>query len=188
MAKTNIMEKPLLILGLLISLWGFAQDGYKLSPEQYKEITNMISQLDSISAKTFSDKIAATAKTSLALENIKSNSRTVIFYYSPEGMAPEEKEKQETRGCESCLKVVFLKYEIGGSKDLQTKGEQFLKFSEASGLYLDLFPTWEREFLSGADPEAALESFRQREVKSREYNCNISIQKTSSIWKIYNWN
>lgn len=182
------MKKLLLIPLLLLSVLSFAQDGYKLTPEQYKEISNKLIQLDSISAKIFSDRIAETAKTSLVLENIRSNKRALIFYYSPEGLTPEEKEKQEVKGCEACLKIIFLKYEKGGNKDLQIKGTEYLKFSEAAGLYLDLFPTWEREFLPGAEPAAALEKFEQREIKSIEHNCSISLQKAGINWKIYNRN
>lgn len=170
------MKKLLLISGLLFSFFSFAQDGYKLAPEQYKEITDKITQLDSISAKSFSDKIANSAETSLVLENVKSNKRAIIFYYNEKDLTPEEKEKQEVKGCESCLTVIFL------------KNQNNLKLSEVRGLYKDIFPTWEREFLPGASPDIALENFRQREVKSREYSCNITIDITEDRCRIYNWN
>lgn len=127
-------------------------------------------QLDSIAAKQFSDKIASSAKTPLALKDIRNNKRALIFYYDNQELTQKEKEVQEIKGCESCLKVIFFKTEKG------------LKFSEVTGLFNDLFPTWEREYLSGVKPEQINESFRFREVQTPEGI--ITFEQKDKFWKI----
>lgn len=170
------MKKLLLLTLLFCYLSGFAQDGHKLTPEQYKEIVKKTTALDSLTAKTFSDKIVSTAQTNLEIDNIRSTNRALIFRYNEKGLSDEEIERQEMQGCDNCLTVIFMKRPDG----------YFL--SEVRGSYNDVFPTWEREFLPGADPKAARENFRNREVKSREYNCDLRLTITGDKCKISNAN
>lgn len=168
------MKKLFLSLTLLASFATMAQDGYSLTPETYQGITAKVSQLDTLSARAFADRLAGSATTSFAYMQTKTNETGTKFYYSRTDLTQKEQLDQEEIGCTSCL-VVYFKNTADG-----------LTFNQVVGSFEDLLPTWQREFLPTATADNAQQSFKYREVKNRATGTNIRFEKFNNMWQIYN--
>lgn len=170
------MKNLLLTFALFIAAFSFAQDGYKLTPETYTAIKAKVNQMDENSARAFADKVAGTAPTEYVfLNSRKDDNGNMKFYYGRTDLNEKEKQDQADFGCVRCLIVYFKNQPTG------------LQFDQVVGSFEDLFPTWQREFLSTATAENAKESFKYREVRSRATGTDVRLAKSGGMWQIINY-
>lgn len=191
------MKKLLFITLLLVTYVTTAQKKGKLSKEQYIEINYKISNFDSITARSFADKIATSAKTEYKFIELKivkqssnkSKDRTFVYRYIPVNLYPDDFEKTGEYDCNySCMDVEFNVVYDGANEDLEEKGTKRLVFHLVTGKFLDIFPTWEREFLSTATKEKVLD-YEDRYVGNKKHDgiVDVRIDKINGMWQIYNW-
>ena len=179
--------KKLLLITLLFTFGIIqAQDGYSLSDETYKEIRTKVMGLDSLETKTFADNLASSAKTKFVYYKAKMNDNQLRYYYRRMDLSPEEQKEQELFGCVRCMVVYFNKYYKGSNFDLEIEGIPMFSFNFVSGSYLDLFPTWKREFLPAAIKEEALDNFRYRDVINKTLNVNVTLSDPTGFWILRN--
>ena len=180
------MKKLLLITFLFTINLTQAQDGYSLSDETYKEIRTKVIGLDSLETKTFADNLASSAKTDFVFYKAKFNDNDLRYFYRRMDLTPEEQKKQEMLGCVRCMVIYFHKYYEGSNEDLGIEGAPKFRFNLVIGSYLDLFPTWKREFLPSAIKEEALDNFKYLRVESVEMHLNVTLAKFSGVWELRN--
>lgn len=173
------MRKLLFTIALIGSLICNAQTDIDI-------VIQKINNLDSISARTFANEIAESSKTGYEFFKLKKREKynQYIYYYIQKGLNQEEKEEQRQNGCDKCINVVFNVYYDGANKDLEIEGKQRLRFDYINGSFLDLFPTWKREF----DPEATHESIMNGE-NDIVRNGNVRVYqfvKFNGVWEIRN--
>jgi len=159
-----------------------------------QKIKDKINNLDTITARIFSDSIAYSAKTPFEFFKLKKYKkhndkyiRNFIYYYIPTNLTVEEDKENREFSCDKCMKVYFNVYYDGANSDLEIEGIQKLKFQQVYGSFLDLFPTWKREFLPTVNKDKVLDDFKFRDVKNRKLGINVRISKQNGIWQIYNW-
>ncbi|MGJ5643224.1 hypothetical protein [Formosa sp. S-31] len=180
------MKKLLYSIAFLSSLFISAQNGYELSDLKYKEVSNKVNKLDSLTARAFADGIASAAATDYDFLTVKTIDNNSVYYYIPSELTPEEILDQKQMGCDKCMRVIFNVYYDGADKDLEIKGKQRLVFREVVGKFLDLYPTWNREFLPSATPELIKDSFKYRVVQNRNLDLNVRLDKVGGVWRIFN--
>jgi len=181
--------KKLLLLTLILTFGIIqAQDGYNLSDETYKEIKKKVNHLDSISARMFADEIVKSVNTEYTfLKVLKYPKRKIYsYYYIPSSIYDSDYKEQMNYGCEACFVVHFNVFYDGSNEDLEIEGTQRFRFHFVGGSYLELFPTWKREFLPSAIKEEALDNFRYRDVVNRTLGVNVSLSKHSGVWELRN--
>lgn len=154
-----------------------------------KAIRNRMSNFNEQSAKEFADKIAQTAKTNYEYYKQKSRPKhnSLAFYYLKSNLTAEQLQDIKDFGCnQNCFKVYFDVYYKGANEDLEIKGTKKIIFSNVSGKFLDLFPTWNREFIQSSTKEGILD-YKKKTI----YNGNIAVarfQKMQGIWIIRYYN
>lgn len=169
------MKNLLLTIALFVTALSFAQDGYKLAPETYEAITAKVSELDTLRARAFADRLAGTAPTGFVYMQTKTTDNATKYYYKKAAMSSEEKQDLAAFGCSDCLVVYF--------KNVNNS----LQFDQVTGRFEDLYPTWNREFLPSATVDNVNQSFKYREVKDRTTGTDIRFGKVDNTWQIYNW-
>ena len=173
--KPKSMKQLLLTFALLITAFASAQDGYKLTPETYAAIEQKVNQMNESSARSFADKVAGTAPTEYVfMRTEKTDDGFYKYYYSRTDLTAEEKKDQEDFGCERCL-IVYFKTVNGA-----------IQFDHVFGSFEDLFPTWQREFLTTATVQNAKDSFKYREVRNRTTGTDVRLAKAGGMWQIIN--
>lgn len=170
----NFPARFLTFLLLCTSFTFQAQDTYKAN------------DLDSITARQFANTIVASAKTQYEFLKLKKRAKrqTLTYYYIDASLSPEEKAEQKEMGCRDCMKINFKTYTVGANADMQEPGASKIKFINVSGSFLDLFPTWQREFLQTATKENVL-NYKDRAVKKDGFSL-FRFSKINGIWEIRN--
>lgn len=157
------MKKLLLIATLLIGFLAQAQ----FTPGQLKQLT--LKQ-----ATAFANEVAANAKTPLEFVEAKENTKG-NYFIANYGTGDHK------------LKVVFVIYNEGENKALEIEGTKTYRFYEASGSYLDLFPTWKKMFRPDVNLENTVNNINSQELVSRKDNINFKLKGQDEFWRITNW-
>ena len=179
------MKKALLFV-LMLSC--FCLTAQSPGESEVQEIMRKINNLDSLSARQFADEIAFSAKTRFQFYELKTykKGRILRYNYINMDLSEDQQQKIETYGCDqNCLTVEFKVYYEGGNPDLEIIGEKKIAFSEVGSFrFLDIFPTWKREFYPNATKENAA-NFKNNHV----YLANTGVfrfQKFNNFWTIRN--
>lgn len=169
------MKKLLLTITLLSCLTISAQNGYELPEATYQSIFKKVNQLDSLSARQFSNSVVSATKTPYTFLLAKKRDKSASYYYIESGLSASEVQEQKETGCSKCMRVNFTVY-----------GNRYV-FLDVSGSLNDLLPTWNKEFLPSATPELINSSFKYREVKDRNTGVDVRLTQQGDVWQIYNW-
>lgn len=182
------MKKSLFIILSVLFITVNAQEKFKPDIDQCLKIKERISKLDSITARSFADSIAYYAKTEYLFYKVKvwDNRNLYQYLYIPSGLTKEEEQEQIEFGCSKCMRVEFKLYFEGANEDLEIEGLPYLVFQEVRGKFLDLYPTWKREFLPSATEEQVLGNFRYR-IIYKGNNRLFEFSKYNGVWKIRNY-
>jgi hypothetical protein len=174
------MKKLLLITCLfLLSLTSNAQEN---------TVKTKIDNFDSITAPIFADSIAFSAKTPYTFLKLQKNVRQhqYTYLYIPSNLTEQERKDQLDFNCDKCMRVNFNVYYTGANEDLEIQGTQRLVFDTVNGSFLDLYPTWSREFYADATKQDVLDDLNFRIV----YKGNLrlySFEKGNNSWTIRNY-
>lgn len=169
------MKSALLTFALFVTVLSFGQDGYKLSPEAYQEITDKLSKLDTTLARALAERLAGSSATEFAYMQTKTTDKATKYYFTRTDLTEKEQKDQDEMGCSKCLVFYFRNNTAG------------LDFWQVAGSFEELQPMWQSEFLEDATADNAKESFRYREVKDRATGTDIRFAKQQGMWQIYNW-
>lgn len=162
------MKKLLLVTCLFfISFTAFSQEN---------TIKNRIDNFDSITAPVFADSIAYSAKTPYEfLKRQTTRSRNELIYvYIPSNLTDQERKDQLDLNCDKCMRVNFDVY------------AQRLVFRNVQGSFLDLYPTWQREFFAEATPEQTIDDIKFRMVFKGNKTL-FAFREEHDYWEIRNY-
>ncbi|MDB0603172.1 hypothetical protein PL373_18975 [Tenacibaculum maritimum] len=156
------MKKLLFIIALLTTTIIVGQNESFKNIEKLREKLN---NFDSITARKFADNIAYSTKTKYKFYKVKNHKKSNIisYYYLKTELTKEQLGDIKDFGCNgNCLIVYFDVYYEGANIDLELKETKKIVFSNVGGKYLDVFPTWKREFFPTTTKEEALKSHKKR--------------------------
>lgn len=159
-----------------------------LANAQDNTIKNKIDNFDSITAPVFADSIAYSAKTPYVFLKLQKNTvrNEFTYIYIPSNLTAQERKDQMDFGCDKCMRVNFDVYYDGANKDLEIKGKQRLIFRNVRGSFLDLYPTWKREFFKEGTPEQVVDDLNYRMVWKGNKTL-FAFRKENDFWEIRNY-
>ena len=170
-----------LLLFLLLSSFAFGQN---------IELLKSVNNLDSIATRELSEKIFEDY-TILPERpsDIKSSKIEWKITYTllPKTATKEEiSEYMNKQECKKCVGIRFDKRTRGSNPDLNIKGEIYYIFKEARGVFLGMFPFWQKEVQPEATTDKTYESTAVYTYKNKDINIWLNFWRTDQGWMIRN--
>ncbi|AWG26291.1 hypothetical protein [Flavobacterium kingsejongi] len=133
-------------------------------------------------ARTIADLIAGNARTKYVFNKVLTDPKTqqASFLYYPENVTEAQiKSKKATK---------LLRVDFWAKENPESPGEVVFRFKEATGSYMDLFPTWQRYFNMMADENNLPFDYNGKGLVDFTKKIEFRFQKAdfSSEWKLTN--
>lgn len=175
------MKKILLSFALLCSI---------IIQGQNKDFIISLEKLDIAGVRKFSNQIANNCKTKWEflkiVEDEKHEYCRVVYLDASYSSELKKKIQSGQEICDNCLRVDFSLFFDGANKDLEIIGIKKYRFTEFTGKYLDIFPTWQLYFKPGASLEDTLTNYDNQELKDKVIGIHYKITKQGNTWLLHN--